>query len=275
MSSSPSVQSLERGLEILSFLNQANGSTVAQVARGSGLARTTAFRILETLCDNGFVERSERDGRYQLTSKVLSLSDGFDDQSWVADIAKPFVKALTTSIMWPVFIAVPSGMSMVWRENTDHESPLALERYANGWRVPLFGSASGLVYLAHCTEAERDRLLASPKGAAIPHLKTEVDRVRAQGYATYPGKWRDGAVAAPVMGEGRFLASLGVRFLRAAMTDETAVETFLEPLRHTADRISTAFTSSVHEVTRRLNASKAQHIKLGDWEAATDLPPTA
>ena len=279
MSSSPSVQSLERGLEILSFLNQRNGSSVAQVARGSGLARTTAFRILETLCDNGFVERNGRDGLYLLTSKVLSLSDGFDDQSWVADIAKPFVKALTATIVWPVFIAVPSGMAMVWRENTEDESPLAIGRYGTGLRVPVVGSATGLVYLANCPLAERDEILSKARAAhatgdRMPHPDTEIDQVRVQGYATYPGKWRDGALAVPVMSGGRFLASLGLRFLRAAISDEAAVDKFLGPLRETADKISDAFEANVQDVTRRLKASKAQHIELSDWEAPPTQPPT-
>jgi IclR family mhp operon transcriptional activator len=271
MSSSPSVQSLERGLEILSFLNQCNGSTVAEVGRGSGLARTTAFRILETLCDNGFVERSGRDGRYFLTSKVLSLSDGFDDQSWVAEIAKPYLRALAAQVVWPVVIAVPSGMSMVWRESTEDESPLALQRYAVGLRVPIAGSATGLAYLAYCSDADREQVLANHAYARddpdwILRPDEVIAKIRARGYATYPGKWRDGTLAAPVMSEGRFLASLAVRYLRAAISDDAAAAKFSGLLRETADKIGAAFKAGVQDMNRKLDASKAQYVKLPEWE---------
>jgi len=62
--------------------------------------------------------------------------DGFDDQAMVAHIAKPHLAALGAQIVWPVAIATPSGASMMIRETTDRDSPLALSNTAPASEYP-------------------------------------------------------------------------------------------------------------------------------------------
>src|SRR5258708_12239381 len=81
---------------------------------------------------------------------VRALSEGFDDEAMVVHIAKPHLTALGAQIVWPVAVATPSGATMMIRETTDRESPLALEQYGAGVRVPMLGSAAGRAYLAFC-----------------------------------------------------------------------------------------------------------------------------
>ena len=123
------IRALMRGLDALTVLNLRDGATVSEVAQEIRLPRTTVYRILETLCDAGFVTRDATDDRYRLTIMVRALSGGFDDETWVTHIAKPFIRDLCREIVWPVSIATLSGFTMLVRESTDHESPLAIERY--------------------------------------------------------------------------------------------------------------------------------------------------
>ena len=94
-----------RGLDALTVLNLRDGATVSEVAQEIHLPRTTVYRILETLCNAGFVFRDAADDRYRLTILVRALSDGFDDEAWVTQIAKPFINDLCHEIVWPVSIA--------------------------------------------------------------------------------------------------------------------------------------------------------------------------
>ena len=142
MESTRPIRSLMRGLDALTVLNLRDGATVSEVVQEIRLPRTTVYRILETLCDAGFVYRDGTDDRYRLTIMVRGLSDGFDDEAWVTQIAKPFIYDLCKEIVWPVAIATLSGTSMLVRETTDHSSPLAVARYSAGFRVPLLTSAT-------------------------------------------------------------------------------------------------------------------------------------
>src|ERR1700726_1617980 len=159
MESTRPIRALMRGLDALTFLNLRDGATVSEVAQEIRLPRTTVYRILETLCNAGFVFRDATDDRYRLTILVRGLSDGFDDEAWVTQIAKPFIHDLCHEVVWPVSIATLSGTTMLVRECTDHSSPLAIERYSAGFRAPLLTTASGRVYLAHAPVQQRDTLV--------------------------------------------------------------------------------------------------------------------
>src|ERR1700736_6766379 len=130
MESTRPIRALMRGLDALTFLNLRDGATVSEVAQEIRLPRTTVYRILETLCDAGFVFRDAADDRYRLTVLVRALSDGFDDETWVTQIARPYIHELCREIAWPVSVATLSGTVMLLRETTDHSTPLASDRYS-------------------------------------------------------------------------------------------------------------------------------------------------
>lgn len=265
MESTRPIRSLMRGLDALTVLNLRDGATVSEVVQEIRLPRTTVYRILETLCDAGFVYRDGTDDRYRLTIMVRGLSDGFDDEAWVTQIAKPFIYDLCKEIVWPVAIATLSGTSMLVRETTDHSSPLAVARYSAGFRVPLLTSATGLAYLAHCPATQRDTLIdvlarsgkpEEARAASRTELQQVLREIRAQGYAaansSRPGS-DDITISVPVALDDRALAGLTVRFSSAALTLPAALTRFLPKLRDCADRIRSDFSEQQAE-GRRKNA---------------------
>src|SRR6202521_6563 len=119
MESTRPIRALMRGLDVLTFLNLRDGTTVSEVAEEIRLPRTTVYRILETLNNAGFVFRDTTDDRYRLTIMVRGLSHGFDDEAWVSQIAKPLIHELGGELVWPVSVATLSGTAMMIRETTD------------------------------------------------------------------------------------------------------------------------------------------------------------
>ena len=247
------IRALMRGLDALAVLNHHDGATVSEVATAIRLPRTTTYRILETLCEAGYVFRDPADDRYRLTIMVRSLSDGFDDEAWVSQIARPVLHELGRDVVWPVSIATLSGTSMMVRETTDHRSPLAVERYAAGFRVPLLTSAAGRAHLAWCPEQERETLVDILSRSAREEDKlarnpSELGRilaeVRAQGYATAIRARRvsdEVSLAVPVRTGDRVLACLSVRFSASAVPMKAAQERLLPRLSAAAVRIRDEF----------------------------------
>lgn len=263
MESTRPIRALMRGLDALAVLNLRNGATVSEVAAEIRLPRTTTYRILETLCTAGYVFRDPADDRYRLTILVRGLADGFDDEAWVTQIAKGYIYELCRDIVWPVAIATLSGSTMMVRETTDHRSPLAVERYTAGFRVPILVSASGRSYLAFCPPQQRETILEilgrSPKDEdKLARNRGELNRilaeVRAQGYATAVRARRvsdEVSLAVPIQLEDRVLACITVRFSGSAVPLKTAIDRFLPRLRDTAGKIRERFAEQQLQVADR------------------------
>ncbi|MCS6948123.1 MAG: helix-turn-helix domain-containing protein [Steroidobacteraceae bacterium] len=253
MESTRPIRALIRGLDALTVLNLRNGATVSEVAQEIKLPRTTTYRILETLSHAGYVYRDSNDDRYRLTIMVRGLSDGFDDEAWVTQIARPYIYELGKEIVWPVAIASLSGTTMMVRESTDHRSPLAVERYSAGFRVPILTSASGRVYLAFSPQSQRDSLLdilarSNKDEDKLARNRAEVNKMlaetRLQGYATAtrPRRVSDElSMAVPIMVEDRVLAAVSIRVSSTAVPLKLAIERFLPKLRETAQKIRQTF----------------------------------
>jgi len=259
MESTRPIRALMRGLDALTVLNLRDGATVSEVAQEIRLPRTTVYRILETLSNAGFVFRDAADDRYRLTILVRALSDGFDDEAWVTQIAKPFIHELCREIVWPVSIATLSGTTMLIRESTDHSSPLATERHSAGFRAPLLTTSVGCVYLAHTPAPQRETLidiLSSSKKDEDRAARTRTDlartlaQIKAAGYATSAHTRHlaeELSLSVPILLDDRVLASLTVRFAASAVPLEGGIERFLPKLTRCAAKISALFSEQQSE----------------------------
>jgi IclR family mhp operon transcriptional activator len=253
MESTRPIRALVRGLDALTTLNQRNGATVSEIAQQIRLPRTTTYRILETLTHAGYVYRDPADDRYRLTIMVHRLADGFDDDAWVTQIARPCIDELGKEVMWPVAFASLSGTQMLVRETTDHRSPLAIERFSPGVRFPLLTTAAGRVHLAFCPPEQRESLLEILRRSTnevdkLAHNRPELDKLleetRERGYASAVHTKRlsdELSIAVPVVVEDQVMAAIVVRFAETAVPFKIAAERFVPRLREAARRIGQTF----------------------------------
>ncbi|MGA2779263.1 MAG: IclR family transcriptional regulator C-terminal domain-containing protein [Steroidobacteraceae bacterium] len=243
------IRALNRGLDVLTELNRLERAAINTIAQAVRLPRTTTYRILETLRLAGYVERDPHDDCYRPTIMVRALSDGFDDEAMLAHLARPHLSTLCEQIVWPVAIATPSGAAMMIREATDHQSPLALEHYGAGVRVPMLASAAGRAYLAFCTAPQREAMLELLSRSSLPEdrlarNRQEVERLlnetRTQGYAISQRARRvseETSLAIPLRAKDRILASVTVRYSATAVPLRTALDQFLPKMREVAAKV--------------------------------------
>lgn len=262
MASTRPIRALQRGLEVLHVLNLQNGATVSEVAVAIGLPRTTTYRILETLCAAGYAYRAVVDERYRLTIMVRGLSDGFDDEAWVSQIARPYIHALCNELVWPIAVATLSGSTMMIRQTTDHRSPLAVEKRGPGFRVPILESAAGLAYLAFCAGEQRkailDLLMKSRREQdrsvhGQGRVEATLSEVRLRGFAINRRARRvadEMSMAVPVLAGERLLATLGIRFAVTAVSEAEAIERFVPQLKLAASRIGEEFVQQAEQDIR-------------------------
>ena len=189
------------------------------LAKTTGLHPSTAYRILASLIEHGFVERGEA-GRYRLGVKLLQLGNRAQSRLDLRREARPIMERLRDSTGETVSLSAPDGDEVVYIEFVAASRMMRVERMI-GWRAPLHVAASGKLFLAESgAEACRDYAARTGLPARMPHSIVEPetlwrslrDIVRA-GYALDDGEAEAGVscIAVPVRDAGdRLVAGLAV-----------------------------------------------------------------
>jgi len=245
------VRAMLRVLDVLQVLNSRNGMSVTDIANAIDLPRTTAYRVLETLCSAGYAVRDASDDRYRLTVLVRGLSDGYDDEAWINEVAQPIMAQFGQKLIWPLSISTNQGSHMLVRHTTDKTSPLALERYNAGVRLPLLNSASGRTYLAFSPAPQRAALLdiALGSGAEMDGAGRQRDliekmltNIRKAGYAVSIRQYRGESTAAvPLYSGNNLLGCVGMRFMDKAVGESAFASRYLPDLKEAAREIGEAY----------------------------------
>jgi IclR family mhp operon transcriptional activator len=259
------IRSLSNGLEILIYLNRRDSASAGELSSQLSIPRATVYRILSTLCDKGFVYQHPDDQRFHMTPKVRVLSDGYTDEDQLASISRPYLLNLTKILRWPVALACIEGVELVLRDNTDKASPLAIEHFSSGYRVPLLGSASGPCILANQSIARQQDILTvlnktgrlrEQSDEDITQIIHRLKVIRKQGYSvhsrqrtkSYVGYMRISdltSISVPIAGQTKeAIGAITIRYATDALTREKALDDFMPLLAKTAADISKKVTSN-------------------------------
>ncbi|MFQ3665909.1 MAG: helix-turn-helix domain-containing protein [Sphingomonadaceae bacterium] len=252
---SEAVRALSRGLAVLQVINRGGPVSMMQISRGAGIPYPTACRIVQTLIEEGMVEREPARKRYRPTPLVLTLSRGYSGEDALVRVARPLIVALTRRFLWPISLATRVGSFMMVRDSTHQLTTLTLHNYAPGFTLPIVECASGKAYLAFCDAEERAMVLsgmfasdgpAERMGRLLLSDPGLLHRIRAAGYATQarnsytanPGK--TSSIAVPVLNDGKVAGALALIFFASAMKMREAEERFVPALVETAQAIGAA-----------------------------------
>lgn len=251
----PPVRALSRGLALLSELNFGGPTSVLDLAKRTGVNRTTAYRLLSTLRDEGLVTVDEPTGFVSPTPLVRRLSDGLTARDAMSQAAMPAMFALMQDVQWPSDLGVYDAGSVVIRESTHPFSVLSIHRGMIGVRRPFLRSALGRAILAAAKPALRQEMVgvtatSSHDDAGLARDASYVERIVAQvrrdGYAWSVGETETNisAIAQPIRSGGHILGSLNVIFFSSTMTPEVAARRFLDKLDKAVDAIETQFKAA-------------------------------
>ena len=251
------IRSLSRGLDILNFLNRFRSGTPVILARELKVPRATVHGILETLIEKGYVYQHPSDGEFPLTSKVRMLSSGFIDQAVMANLGRHLMEEVTKTLVWPVSFSAISGTDLVIYENTDASSPLAVEKFKIGYRMPILETASGICILAFMTASEREDVLVMLSKTADPQdqvarqaawLTVSIEEVSRIGYATHRRKrerFDISAIAVPVRAGDKVYGALTLRYHEPAISQDELENVIFPVLNKAAMDFSALLTPHV------------------------------
>lgn len=178
------VRAVSRALAILeAFTEHDLALPLSEIARRTGMYKSTALRLAETLCQRGYLVRCD-DGTYRVGPAPFHLGMLYQKSFRLEEVVRPVLRELALQCGETASFYVREGNWRVCLFRVESPRPIR-HSVAEGDRLPLHLGAAGKVLLAFSGEAGE-----------------EFEAIRARGYAVTRGE-RDseaGAVAAAVLG---------------------------------------------------------------------------
>ncbi|MDH4119971.1 MAG: IclR family transcriptional regulator [Acidimicrobiia bacterium] len=210
------VQSVIRAFDILRVLAARTEVSLGDLAAETGLPKSTASRILNTLMSIGMVNRGSTDGTYTPGPALASVSPQGTSAEVLAGVAKPYLSELTAALDEDSAMALPAGDALIYTLQIQSQNPVQVPD-STGHRFAPHVVAAGQVWMAHWPERELEDYLSRPLTPVTPKTIVDPARIRelcstikTAGYGWAFDGWVEGvsAVAAPVFDSDHELAAL-------------------------------------------------------------------
>lgn len=202
--------------------------TAAEVAARAGLDRGTAFRLIHTLADLGFIRAVPDSRRYRLTLRCLELGFAALSADDLPGHATPLLREAVPGIADAASLGSLDKGEVVYLARVE----TSLERHGlvrrPGTRIGAYATALGQAILAWLPHAEQvahlqavERVMLSERTLTdLDALLARLAAVRARGFAVSDGENAYGlrTVAAPVLDAGgRPVAGISLTIAAARM----------------------------------------------------------
>lgn len=153
------VKSLDRALDVVEALaRHPGGISVTDLAQTLKLPKSSAFRVLNTLRQRGYVRQDAGSERYFLGLGFLTVAEALERGLDVRSIALPHLQALRDATRETVHLAVPDGTSMVYIVRLESPQPIRTVSRV-GQRSPLHSTSLGKAYLSALPDQEREAIV--------------------------------------------------------------------------------------------------------------------
>jgi IclR family acetate operon transcriptional repressor len=227
-----SVQALDRGLKILAIVAEGDALSLSEIAARSGIAASTAYRMLTTLAAHGMVEFDREAQLWSVGVETYRIGSAFLRRRKLVDRARAVMQELVEATGETANLGVAEDDCVVFVSQVEtHQAIRAFFR--PGTRSPFHASGIGKAILSHLS-LERIAAIVRKAGLAAYTAKTLSDHAllardlaesQARGFAIDDEERNEGmrCVAAAIFNEfGEPVAGISVSGPTVRVTPERA-----------------------------------------------------
>jgi DNA-binding IclR family transcriptional regulator len=249
--------SLAKGLKLLLSLRDApTPLTLTEISQTCGLNKVSALRILLTLEQHRFIEKSPHDKRYKIGSNAFYVGSGFIAGGKRNKILEVMGR-LAHELKHTITLGVLDGSSVLFVERVDGTERVKVT-VDIGSRVPAHSSAAGKALLAGLSDAEiikrmkpLNKSLASTSSISLKRILAILAKTRKDGFAVNNEESTPGliAVAVPIKSVvGEHLAALGAAFPAGTLKNTEEQKAVAIQLSRAADEIGSLGIQNLGEI---------------------------
>lgn len=212
-----SVQAVDRALSLLRFIGEASSPvSISEIANHTGLNRTTAWRLVGSLENQGFVEKDPVSKGYQLGYAVYQLVSQNDSYGPLIRRARPTMERLKEESGETVLLGVPKNNGILTIDQINTDQTIRLIDYSNAI-TPLHCTSNGKILLSLLPDKELDVLLEKPLKQYSKNtitdpekLRIELQEIRVQKIGLTIGELdeNENAISAPIFDKNKNLVAL-------------------------------------------------------------------
>jgi|SRR5215470_4232223 len=215
------IQSLERAFAILEEVaRNREGINLADLSKAVGLHNSTAFHLVKTMVQLGYISQMRDSKRYRIGSRLFTVAAGALEENTFLALATPVLETLTGDTGEAAHFAIRSGTEVVVIARTAGSGLLQMVDRTGAQR-PAHATALGKVLLSALDDAQirqfiRDAPLRKFTAKTIVErdaLLGEIAEVRRTGVAYDDGEFDQEVrcVAVPVYDfAGRITGAIGI-----------------------------------------------------------------
>ncbi|MFT4306132.1 MAG: IclR family transcriptional regulator [Microbacterium sp.] len=241
----------DKALTVLQmFTDERPELTAVEVAENLGVARSTAYRYLQTLVQSHFLTDTGH-GSFRLGLRVLELARIARRGYGLSDLCVPAMRELANEFHQTVLLTKQMGNSVVCLEREESRQQYVRLSYERGSILSINAGASALILLAWQPEERVRQVLSSVEMRPFTqNTVIDVDaiirklvKIREQGFAHTEGEVDAKAtgIAAPLFdSNGEVTAGLSVVVIRT-LVDEAEIER----ITHRVVDVAAALTGSL------------------------------
>lgn len=259
------INSAQKVCAILRTLSSGKPMRLTAIAESATLNKVTALRILDTLCQEGFVRRLPASKLYALGPEALAIAVATREVPNIAQLARPSLTRLAVQSEDTVLFGIRSGVEVAYLDREVGGFPIQANYLHIGSRRPLGVGAGGLAMLAFLSDREIEALmpLIVPHLARFPRFSVEgvregIKSARDEGAVVMLDLIVDrmGGIAVPVVSrEGEVLGTFSIVGLSERLQARRAQ--LIEMLRREAQSVSDALAEAVGTIRRTASGRRA------------------
>ncbi|MBR0781334.1 helix-turn-helix domain-containing protein [Bradyrhizobium iriomotense] len=216
------VASVGKAFAVLkSFTSEGFELTLSEIAARADLDRGTAFRLIQTLCELGYLQAVPQSRRFRLGVACLDLGYTVLSHGSLRTIVEPLLRELVPAVGDAASLGILDGGDVVYLARIG----TGLDRHKvdrrPGTRIPAYSAALGHVMLAHLARDEQIARLESRPRVKLSErtltdldaLLSRLDQVKKKGHAVSDGENAYGlrTLATPIFdAQGLVIAGLSV-----------------------------------------------------------------
>ena len=230
MADDKSVQSIDRAIDIIEAVAvKEEGRSLTDISDTVGLHKSTAYRIIMTLVNRGYLEKN-REGNYRIGYRLIETTGYYINNLELLTEARPYIAEINTHLGLASYLGVLDGDQVVYADKIT--APSASRLYSiKRTRVNAYCSSLGKCILANYSNSELEDIMKdcsfikfTPNTISdMEQLRAELAKVRKQGWAMEDEEYETGqrCIGAPVYDyKGDIVAAISASGEKHVLTDD-------------------------------------------------------
>ena len=254
------VHSLERGLDLIEILAEANGSlSLSEISKLSDFNPSTAHRILNSLKGRGYVRQNRNSNNYCLSFKLIGLASKIGWRKLLRDEAHLILADLAEKTKQTAYLIVLDGDEALCLDRIDGNPHITIATLEIGGHMPMNMGAGPRVLMAYLSKEEQDRVIENKGLVAWTadtitnplSLKKNLGKIKKDGYAFSDQDVTEGvaALGCPVYDySDKVIAALSIAGVSSSY-HEKQLPFLIDSVRQAADDLGRKITNKSDKET--------------------------